>query len=314
MAQTQTGNASVGTLEALLGSWELHLRSERKAPKTLEAYLSAGAQLADFLRSSGMPTEVHAIKREHIEAWIVQLLESRAPATANQRYRSVQQLFKWLAEEGEIPASPMANMKPPKLDTPEVPVMADEDLRSLLAACKGTGFHERRDTALLLMLADTGARLSEVASLKVDDLDLHGWGVAAVRGKGGKHRSLPMGPTTLKAIDGYLRARAKHAETQRAELWLGAKGPLSGSGIRQMLKRRCREAGIVEINPHMLRHYFAHSFLAAGGQETDLMRLAGWSSRAMVARYAASAADERARDAHKRYSPIEQMNEGFRAR
>ncbi len=101
----------------------------------------------------------------------------------------------------------MANMKPPKLDTPEVPVIAKEDLQALLAACKGTGFNERRDTAMVLMLADTGARLSEIAGLKLNDVDLHGWGVASVRGKGGKYRSLPMGPTTLKAVDGYLRAR-----------------------------------------------------------------------------------------------------------
>ncbi len=68
------------------------------------------------------------------------------------------------------------------------------DLRALLAAAKGTGFSERRDTALIMMPLDTDGRLSEIANLKVDDLDLKTHGVAHVFGKGGRARALPKGP------------------------------------------------------------------------------------------------------------------------
>lgn len=292
----------------LLPSWLLSLEAEGKSPHTLNNYRWAPVQLAAWLHDHDHADDVHTLTADHLRAWLAHLLATRSEATARSRYVGITQFLAWCVDEGELDTNPMANVKPPTVHTKPVPMYSPDQLKRLLADCNGKAFADVRDKALVSFFADTGCRRGEVAGMAVADVDLRER-VAVVVGKGSKTRTVAFGVTTARNLDRYLRARTRQPYSERDWLWLGTtgKGRLTGNGIYQLLRRRTTRLGLPDLHPHMLRHGFADAWLRAGGSETDLMELAGWSSRQMVSRYAAANRSERAREAHRRLSPMDSL-------
>jgi site-specific recombinase XerD len=280
-------------LPALAPSWELSLRSERKSAQTLKSYGDGLRAFIAWCQDSG---HTPALDRTLVKAWVADLLDAgTAPATARARQLAVRRFSAWCEEEGEVDADPLLGLKAPKLDTKVTPSLTDDELRRLLKVCEGREFRDRRDTAIVRLLSETGMRAGELIGLRVVDVDLTRGLVTVRRGKGGKGRTAPFSPHTGRAIDRYLRARRGHRLADTTALWLGDRGKeLAYYGLRNTLQYRAERAGITGFHPHLMRHTAASRWLAAGGSEGGLMSVAGWASRDMLDRYVRSTAAERA--------------------
>jgi site-specific recombinase XerD len=291
----------------LLASFQLSLDAEGKSPKTVENYSRAVLALARWLRDHGKADDVTAVRPDDVRGWLVGLKGQVSPSTEYRNYSGCRQFFAWCVREDELDVSPMVNVRPPKVPEPRTEMLTAEQMKALLADCAGKDFVARRDTAIVLLLADTGMRRAELAALTVGDVDLRAR-VAHVVGKGRRPRTVPFGARTAQALDRYVRARRGHALADRAALWLAEKGRgvLTTDGIRQMLERHGRNIG-VRVHAHMFRHGFADAWLRAGGSPNDLQELAGWKSPQMVNRYAAANRAERARQAYRRLSPMDAL-------
>lgn len=277
-------------MDGLIDSWTRHLRAAGRRPRTIGTYLESVEQFAGWAHDPPVDTVTTAM----VEEWLVHLIDTRSSATARVRHGALRQFFRWATAEGEVPVNPMAELGPPSGGTKVVAVISDADVKRLLDSVDGAKFTDRRDAAILWTLATTGIRCGELVGMRVGDIDLDTCTVT-VTGKGDRERTVSLPAKAIAALDRWERTRRRHPMAGMAQWWIGPKGALTDSGVRQLVRRRGESVGIEGLHPHQFRHTFAHRWLAKDGSETGLQAFAGWQSPQMLQRYGASAKAERAR-------------------
>jgi len=193
-------NLNAGPFQPMIGSFDLHLRAEHKSSKTITIYTDAATWFASASLVPAGLTDWSQVTARHVQEWVSTLLAGYTDQYANNQFRALQQFFKWHATEDpdEPRPNPMVNLKPPKVGEKLVPVFTDDELAAMIGTCKGGGFQNRRDYAVISLFKDTGIRLSELANLGLDDVSPANR-EAAVTGKGDKQRTVRFTYDTARA-------------------------------------------------------------------------------------------------------------------
>ena len=297
---TTTGQSD--QLAMLIDDWRTHLTAANRSKLTVKTYLRSCYEMRAYFMARGMPLQVASITSEHVETFIAHRLSIVSDTTARKDYDGIKQFFAYLIRDGEIRAegNPMLTMEPPQINRKVTPVLTDAELAALMATCAGNDFLDRRDNALMRVLADCGVRSDELRKMTIDDVNFDEQ-MILVHGKGGKDRLVPFGMKTSEALRRYRRARLQQPYGHLAALWITNRGALSEPGLQNMLDRRAAQAGVKHVHPHKFRHTFAHRWMSEDdGHSGELMELAGWDSPQMLERYGRAARNQRARARHRR--------------
>ncbi len=251
-----------------------HARAVGRRPATIESYEYALRQLKEWRQTDD---DLATVTRIEARAFVRYLTERYAASGVESRLKRYRAFYRWCVAEDICEANPFEGLSVRVPDEPKL-TATDEQVASMLERAKRSR-RPRRDVALLTVLADTGCRKGELAALGVEHVDLNSGTITFPTSKS-RPRTVPLSDRAVRALGRYLRQRG----TRSGPLWCVED---QYSLVKCVVKRHSRG----ELTPHALRRRFAVTWLLQGGSETSLMRIAGWSSRDMIALYSKASAD-----------------------
>lgn len=252
------------------------LHSERSAsPHTIRAYEREVRALAARIEPRPASSATISDLRRHLADG------ATSPASVQQRQSALRTFFSWLVREGHLSDSPADRLLAPKRGRQLPRVLEVEEISSLIDTTPNS-WRTSRDAALVEVMYGSGLRVSEAATLDVEDVDLDERLIRVREGKGGKDRVVPLGPPAASAIRAWLDL-AGHTS---GALFRNARGGrLTDRSIYERIRHAGRTAGVPDVHPHALRHSFATHLLGAGADIRSIQEMLGHASLSTTQRY-----------------------------
>ena len=295
-------------LGELIADYAQSLRADRHSVRTIDWYLAFLHEFRSFAERPGESASLRQLTTPIVRRWLV-MLESGptppAPASLAGRVRTLRAFAAWVQREYDLEQPPLRRLKTPRVPRTLIHSLRSADVVALLTAARQGSLGER-DAALITFVLDTGVRVSELAGMRIGDLDFEN-AVCRVIGKGSKERRVPVGRRARREVRRYLGQR-RHAPAT-APLFASEQGePLTRWGIQKIVRRAAKRADLqMRCSPHILRHTFARAFLTNGGDVFALQRILGHSPASLdITRRYVELLDEDLREVHRRASPMDQ--------
>ncbi|CAM3714964.1 tyrosine-type recombinase/integrase [Deinococcus frigens] len=291
--------------------WERHtrhLKLRRRSPYTLTYYAATARTLSAYLTAQGHSLQAGAVTVGDLRDFM-EHLERGGLGTGgiDAHYRALKGFFGWAIKDEWLSLNPTARLERIKPSQRLMLTLTADEYSRILAVARKAALRDR-ETALILVLFDTGLRLAEITGLSLDNVRFTE-GHLRVTGKGDKERFVPLGQRSSGALDRYIHKGRKAQHAGVTQVFVSRTGtPLTRSGVSQVLADLAEQAGVPRAHaaPHAFRRAFALNYLRNGGDVFTLQRVMGHTTLDMTRRYVQLLPEDLAR-VHAQVSPADRM-------
>jgi site-specific recombinase XerD len=309
------------TIDELINLYEISTRAEGKSPRTIEWYIDILKPFAVYLRSKLNQNDIHIFTKDNIRGYILYLHQrprfqghrftpskgTLSAKTVQGHVRALKVFSSWLYSEGYTEDNRLGNLKLPKAPQKEIEPLTHQEIKQIDSDIDHRSPVGFRNHAIFITALDTGLRVSEIAGISLNKIDLQ-TGCMKVMGKGSKERTVPIGKLTAMTLQYYItNIRPTLNNLDCNSLFLSRVGaPITANTIKLFFSRLAKVSGIRRLHAHLCRHTFAINYLLNGGDIFSLRGILGHTTLEMVNHYIHFTSSQITEQHHK-YSPMDRF-------